>query len=55
MLCCCARRVSGSAGRGQDREIQAQHVEVIGLVDDPETYPISKNSTPTNFCVVLPI
>ncbi|MEC7957329.1 MAG: OB-fold nucleic acid binding domain-containing protein, partial [Pseudomonadota bacterium] len=31
-----------SAGRGQDREIQAQHVEVIGLVDDPETYPISK-------------
>ena len=31
-----------SAGRGQDREIQAQSVEVIGLVDDPETYPISK-------------
>ena len=31
-----------SAGRGQDREIQAQQVEVIGLVDDPETYPISK-------------
>ena len=31
-----------SNGRGQDREIQAQSVTVIGLVDDPETYPISK-------------
>ena len=31
-----------SAGRGQDREIQAASVEVVGLVDDPETYPISK-------------
>jgi asparaginyl-tRNA synthetase len=31
-----------SNGRGQDREIQAQRVEVVGLVDDPETYPISK-------------
>lgn len=31
-----------SAGRGQDREIQAESVEVIGLVDDPESYPISK-------------
>ncbi|MEM7082775.1 MAG: asparagine--tRNA ligase [Pseudomonadota bacterium] len=29
-------------GRGQDREIQATHVTVIGWVDDPDTYPISK-------------
>ena len=31
-----------SQGRGQDREIQATDVQVVGLVDDPETYPISK-------------
>ncbi|NKB97317.1 MAG: asparagine--tRNA ligase [Pseudomonadales bacterium] len=31
-----------SQGRGQDREIQASGVEIVGLVDDPETYPISK-------------
>lgn len=31
-----------SEGRGQDREIQASNVEIIGLVDDPESYPISK-------------
>ena len=42
----CAVRVSGqlveSSGKGQDREIQAEHVEVIGWVDDPESYPIAK-------------
>jgi asparaginyl-tRNA synthetase len=31
-----------SQGKGQDREIQAHRVVVHGLVDDPETYPISK-------------
>lgn len=31
-----------SEGRGQDREIQATSVEIVGLVDDPESYPISK-------------
>ena len=31
-----------SEGRGQDREIQANEVIVLGRVDDPETYPISK-------------
>ncbi len=31
-----------SQGKGQDREIQATEVEVIGWVDDPESYPISK-------------
>ena len=31
-----------SQGKGQDREIQAARVEVLGWVDDPESYPISK-------------
>ena len=31
-----------SQGKGQDREIQASEVTVLGWVDDPETYPISK-------------
>lgn len=31
-----------SQGKGQDREIQATAIEVVGWVDDPETYPISK-------------
>ena len=35
-------RLVESQGKGQDREIQADHVVVHGIVDDPETYPISK-------------
>ena len=31
-----------SEGKGQALEIQAQAVEVLGWVDDPETYPIAK-------------
>jgi len=31
-----------SQGKGQDREIQARDVSVVGWVDDPESYPISK-------------
>jgi len=42
----CAVTVTGtlvaSQGKGQDREIQARHVEVVGWVEDPETYPIAK-------------
>jgi asparaginyl-tRNA synthetase len=42
----CAVAVSGelvaSQGKGQDVEIQADSVTVIGWVDDPETYPIAK-------------
>ncbi len=42
----CSIRVTGklvaSTGSGQDREIQAQRIEVLGWVDDPETYPIAK-------------
>ncbi len=42
----CSVRITGtlveSQGRGQDREIQATEVEVVGWIDDPETYPIAK-------------
>ena len=31
-----------SEGKGQSLEMQTTRVEVIGLVDDPETYPIAK-------------
>ncbi len=31
-----------SEGRGQDREIQAKKIDVIGWVEDPESYPIAK-------------
>jgi asparaginyl-tRNA synthetase len=41
----CAVRVSGalaaSQGQGQSVELQAEEVEVIGWVDDPDSYPIS--------------
>ncbi len=30
-----------SEGRGQSVEVQAKRIEVIGWVDDPETYPVS--------------
>lgn len=42
----CAVRIQGtlveSQGRGQDREIQAEQIAVLGWVDDPESYPIAK-------------
>ena len=42
----CAVVVSGelvaSQGKGQSVEIQATHVEVVGRVEDPESYPIAK-------------
>ncbi|MGI9327412.1 MAG: asparagine--tRNA ligase [Pseudomonadales bacterium] len=42
----CAVAVSGavveSTGRGQDRELKAEKVSVVGWVDDPESYPIAK-------------
>ena len=42
----CAVIVSGelvqSEGKGQSLEIQATAVEVVGSVDDPESYPIAK-------------
>jgi asparaginyl-tRNA synthetase len=42
----CAVSITGtlvaSSGKGQDREIQATDVRVVGWVEDPETYPVSK-------------
>lgn len=42
----CSVVVSGllvkSEGKGQDFEIQADSVDVLGWVDDPESYPIAK-------------
>lgn len=42
----CAVRITGtlveSAGKGQSVEIQATDVDVVGWVDDPESYPIAK-------------
>ena len=40
----CAIRATGtlveSGGRGQDYEVQASEVVIVGGVDDPETYPV---------------
>ena len=42
----CAVNISGelveSQGKGQSYEIQATAVDIVGWVDDPETYPIAK-------------
>ena len=42
----CSVKISGelvkSEGKGQSLEIQATEVDVIGWVDEPETYPIAK-------------
>ncbi len=41
----CAIRVTGelvsSAGKGQSVELRAERIEVVGGVEDPETYPIA--------------
>ena len=36
----CTGELVESLGRGQKYEIQASNVEVVGWVDDPDTYPI---------------
>ena len=36
----CRGQVVESKGRGQSLEIQADSIEVLGLVEDPDTYPI---------------
>ena len=41
---CLIGRVVESGGKGQDREIQASQLSIIGSVEDPENYPISKKS-----------
>lgn len=35
-------KVVKSLGKGQDRELQATQVTIVGEVEDPETYPIAK-------------
>jgi len=35
-------KLVASSGSGQEREIQATTITVLGWVDDPETYPIAK-------------
>lgn len=39
---CVTGQLVASQGKGQSVEIQASAVEVIGWVDDPDTYPIAK-------------
>lgn len=36
----CTGQLVASGGRGQSVEIQAQQIEVLGLVEDPDHYPI---------------
>ncbi|MCY7355504.1 MAG: asparagine--tRNA ligase [Lysobacter sp.] len=38
-----------SQGQGQSFEVQASHVEVVGWVDDPETYPIQPKAHSLEF------
>ncbi|MDE0690660.1 MAG: asparagine--tRNA ligase [Gammaproteobacteria bacterium] len=35
-------KLVASQGRGQDRELQASDVAIVGTVEDPETYPVAK-------------
>lgn len=39
---CVSGKLVESQGKGQTFEIQAERVDIIGTVDDPETYPIAK-------------
>src|SRR3546814_11412935 len=49
----CAVIASGtlvpSQGQGQSFEIQAESIEVVGWVDDPETYPIQPKAPSLEF------
>ena len=42
-------RVAASEGQGQNFEIQAEAIEVVGWVDDPETYPIQPKAHSLEF------
>jgi len=37
----CTGELAESQGKGQSLEIQANSIEVVGWVDDPDTYPVS--------------
>jgi asparaginyl-tRNA synthetase len=45
----CRGTLVQSQGKGQAFEIQAEAVEVIGLVDDPETYPLQPKQHTAEF------
>ena len=52
----CAVTVNGrlvaSQGKGQSVEIQASEIEVLGTIEDPETYPIAKKRHSSNTTTV---
>lgn len=54
----CSVRVTGtlvlSQGAGQRLEMQAEHVEVLGWVDDPKTYPIQPKPLGADFLRTVP-
>ena len=39
---CVAGEIVESRGQGQDRELRAERVEIVGTVEEPESYPIAK-------------
>ncbi|HIM35649.1 MAG TPA: asparagine--tRNA ligase, partial [Pseudomonadales bacterium] len=39
---CVTGEVVQSQGQEQDRELRAERVEIIGAIEDPESYPIAK-------------
>ena len=54
----CALRATGmlvaSQGQGQAVELQATDIEVVGFVDDPETYPIQPKAHSLEFLREIP-
>ena len=44
-----AGKLVASQGKGQDREIHAIKIEVLGWVDDPESIQSPKKNTRLNF------
>ncbi len=53
----CSVEVTGkiveSPGQGQNFEIHATKVVVVGMVDDPETYPMAAKRHSVGICVKL--
>ncbi|HMR10370.1 MAG TPA: asparagine--tRNA ligase, partial [Polyangiaceae bacterium] len=45
----CTGTLVRSQGKGQSFEIQAKHVELIGVVEDPDTYPIQPKAHSMEF------
>jgi len=45
----CTGKLVRSQGKGQAYEVQATKIEIVGLVDDPETYPIQPKAHSLEF------